>query len=313
MSDELTDLITWGPDRKTDYYLEEVFHAIITEKSNLGSTPFPPLWEKKINIKDSDTDKVMEKYHKVKFFRNFITRVTNNCWRSILRLIEIIDEKEERDLFLPIQKVKFLQQCKSEIQPRYYMLFNELAALNEFLRKKLDKKIDIEKFEEFNYVRLLRNNFIRHLEPDSPIETRFHGNYGGVSLKEGYLPAPRFIPYSDRRGQEIIFNYYESKIEDEEYLKLDDQEKKDKNKKDFISNSDWVADSSDDFNGLENRIRTFGLPEINQKKLSKELKEIYFDYIFPKYKKETEEINEIYSELEYNGSSPKPGDTISLS
>ena len=153
---------------------------------------------------------------------------------------------------------------------------NGLAGANDLMQK----------YPEFNYVRLLRNDFMQHPDLFFP----FHKS-GSSFIYPGdpdLLPYEQISPTGD--GFVVYFQYFQNKVANRKFLSLNDEDRIIKNKNDYLESAGWKPFSPK--NGVKKitrkkatliyRIKGFGLPSVDQGQLATELKEM-FDAIIIKY------------------------------
>lgn len=133
-------------------------------------------------------------------------------------------------------------------------------------------------YPELQYARLLRNDFVQHQKLNYSFSIISSSSIPGGS---NYLPYTQIGPGGG--GFAFLTGYYALKIQDRGFLNLKPREQLLKNKSDFINIGGWKSIYRGNNDDLLFRIKSCGLPKIDQIKIANELDLIFDKIIFPHF------------------------------
>jgi hypothetical protein len=264
----------------SQYYLksalEEIKSKLEQKSSTFGHEP------EKL-IKEKYSKDIFKRYLKFRYTYKTLHIKIKDILIAMDDLISIDKKNEDRDSKDPKKSKRFLKKQLPKISFYTKSMLNHIASINNFIKhsnKDSNYFEEIEKmlrnYPEFTYIRKIRNKFIQHQKVSEYFEMTPTGSFRN---REKFLPSGQIMPGSV--SQALISSYYKEKICDH-FLNLGTKEKIEKNKNDFLK-----TEKDKDFNeDLKNRIRVFGLPEIDQEKLSKEIIELFDGLILDKIEEE---------------------------
>ncbi len=141
--------------------------------------------------------------------------------------------------------------------------------------KLVDDSQIIINLSELQYLRLLRNQFVQH--PNSAYPIDIFSDVSFIDNSKDFLPFNWIGPGGS--GWAFITSYHRTKVVDPNFFALTTEEQWKINREDFIKIGGWSkAHKNPD---LVARLKSSGLPQINQKVVAEELQSLFDSKVLP--------------------------------
>lgn len=248
-----------------------------------------------------------EKEVYIKNFENFF--YTINSIIAIFNDLLFLSKKLED---IKIKRNEYIEKTKKGPPPHFFetgqfqdiapfvrLFYNSATILIKIIEdNSILKYREIKKdYQELHYVRLLRNNFIQHIGLDGAYQKVSSSTIPNATSGE----LPDFCVGPGGGGWVFYTGYYQQIADTRNYKNLSPQEKLEKNKEDFINHGKWLniirgknkrsstclarlkyffsKKKSGGNKIIEARIKTYGLPTMNQKQLADNLTNLFNNVI----------------------------------